>query len=425
MATREELYAAVWTEPLLTLAARYGVSGSYLARVCDSLRVPRPDRGYWAKKAAGRAPPHPALPKPLPGEPTNWEPGGSGPPVRRSMPREQPTRKTATERLKTHGLIQGAMGHFHNTRKVQDGSYLKPYKYNLVDITSTQATLARALAFANALFLALENKGHRVGLLDTLHDRLRRPAIDPMEPPFRRPGCTSYYGLWAPKRMTVVHVGEQQVGLSIVETSESVVMRYVGGHYVREADYAPSRARSRYQADPTWTTTRDVPTGRLRLDAYTPHARVDLAEHWLETASSLLIDRIPTIVAGIEAVVEKQSERVAQAELEMAEELRRLKAEWRQYEIKENKRKTEESFQQSRQQLDAVIRSWAEIKARSEFLENLERDIAGLPESERTPMQTRLALARELIGPTDPMPHFQAWKAPAERYTPKCFEEEE
>jgi hypothetical protein len=75
--------------------------------------------------------------------------------------------------------------------------------------------------------------------------------------------------------------------------------------------------------------------------------------------------------------------------------------------------------------MDAVIRSWAEIKARSEFLENLEQDIAGLPESEHTPMQTRLALAFELTGPNDPMPHFQAWEAPAERYTPKCFEEEE
>ena len=39
MVTREELFEAVWTEPMITLSSRYGVSGSYLARVCDSLNV--------------------------------------------------------------------------------------------------------------------------------------------------------------------------------------------------------------------------------------------------------------------------------------------------------------------------------------------------------------------------------------------------
>ena len=48
-----------------------------------------------------------------------------------------------------------------------------------------------------------------------------------------------------------------------------------------------------------------------------------------------------------------------------------------------------------------------------------------LTESERAPLEARLALARELIGPTDPMPHFRVWRAPAERYTPRHFEEEE
>lgn len=67
----------------------------------------------------------------------------------------------------------------------------------------------------------------------------------------------------------------------------------------------------------------------------------------------------------------------------------------------------------------------AEIKARSEFLGRLEQGIARLPESERASLEARLALARELVGPTDPMPHFRAWRAPAERYTPKRLDEDE
>jgi hypothetical protein len=39
----------VWSEPMLRVAARFGVSSSYMARVCTLLNVLRPERGYWAK----------------------------------------------------------------------------------------------------------------------------------------------------------------------------------------------------------------------------------------------------------------------------------------------------------------------------------------------------------------------------------------
>lgn len=76
MATREELYAAVWTETSPKLAERFQVSDSYLARVRDSLNVSRPDAGYWAKKDAGKAPPPPALSAARAGDPTEWKLGG-------------------------------------------------------------------------------------------------------------------------------------------------------------------------------------------------------------------------------------------------------------------------------------------------------------------------------------------------------------
>ena len=67
--TREELYELVWSTPMTKVAEKFEVSGSYLARVCTELRVPRPERGYWAKLAVGKAPQRPALPEPLPGDP--------------------------------------------------------------------------------------------------------------------------------------------------------------------------------------------------------------------------------------------------------------------------------------------------------------------------------------------------------------------
>jgi len=54
--SREALYGLIWSEPMLRVAARFGVSSSYMARVCTLLNVPRPERGYWSKLAVGKAP---------------------------------------------------------------------------------------------------------------------------------------------------------------------------------------------------------------------------------------------------------------------------------------------------------------------------------------------------------------------------------
>jgi len=52
--TREELYELVWSKPMTEVAKSLGVSGSYMARVCTHLSVPRPNLGYWAKHAVGK-----------------------------------------------------------------------------------------------------------------------------------------------------------------------------------------------------------------------------------------------------------------------------------------------------------------------------------------------------------------------------------
>jgi hypothetical protein len=52
---REALYEEVWAEPLTKVAARYGLSDNGLRKVCRALTVPVPERGYWAKVAAGQS----------------------------------------------------------------------------------------------------------------------------------------------------------------------------------------------------------------------------------------------------------------------------------------------------------------------------------------------------------------------------------
>jgi hypothetical protein len=67
--TRQELYDLVWTDAMRTVAAAYGVSDVWLKKVCAKGNIPTPDRGYWAKLAAGKSVIRAKLPARGPGMP--------------------------------------------------------------------------------------------------------------------------------------------------------------------------------------------------------------------------------------------------------------------------------------------------------------------------------------------------------------------
>jgi len=52
--SRKTLYDLVWSEPMKTLSARFGISDVALKKTCARAGIPTPDRGYWAKKDAGK-----------------------------------------------------------------------------------------------------------------------------------------------------------------------------------------------------------------------------------------------------------------------------------------------------------------------------------------------------------------------------------
>jgi hypothetical protein len=52
--SRQELYAEVWSTPMIKLAKKYGLSDVGLAKVCKRNNIPRPGNGYWAKVAHGK-----------------------------------------------------------------------------------------------------------------------------------------------------------------------------------------------------------------------------------------------------------------------------------------------------------------------------------------------------------------------------------
>ena len=425
--TRQELYDLVWSEPMLKVGARFDVSFSYMARVCTLLNVPRPERGYWAKLAVGKASPKPLLPDPLPGDPLVWSRDGSMPQPKAaprlpavlegvpSAPRKPRSPRFSSPVIGTHALIRSAKTHFESGRPVEDGNHLKPYKKLLVDVTASKTGLDKALGFANDLFNALESAGYRV-ILAPNGEQLRRGQIDELEAPRKRQG---YYhsNLWSPYRPTLVYVGTVAIGLAVIEMSEEVLMRYVSGKYIRDADYVAPKSSRHYQ-DHTWTTTKDLPCGRLRLVAYSPYWRASWQSTWQESKTSTLSRDIPRIVKAIEdaaiELVEKLKEADRQAEIARLERL----AEEEKRRQEEDRRHVQQSIKDSKAHLGEIIQTWGGVITVERFLNDVEDRAKMLPSDEGHRIMERLKLARDFLGTQNPLDFFMSWKTPSERYQP-------
>jgi hypothetical protein len=412
--TREALYDLVWSEPMIKVAAKCGVSGSYLARVCGRMNVPRSERGYWAKLAVGKAQTQVPLPEAQPGDELVWSRDGTHIYVTPALPkppgRMRRKRLIAPAAASEHPLVAGVKANFEAGGLSREAGYLKPAKRLLVDLVVTKTGLDRALAFANQLFLTLEANSHRV-MLSPKGQHFQREDVDERETPSK---TKRFNNLWSPYRETVVYIGTVAIGLTIIELSEEVEVRYVKGEYVRERDYVPPK-RNRYAFDHTWTTKKDLPTGRLCLQAYSPYHRAKWVTQWREKAPGDLDDKIKGIVKALEAATEGIARGVEEGARQAEIERREWEIQWANLKREQEERRIAEAIKASRQDLVEIIDRWAEVSRIAQFFSEAERRAADLGDEERLKLLERLRLARELIGSIDALEHFMAWRSPEER----------
>jgi hypothetical protein len=210
----------------------------------------------------------------------------------------------------------------------------------------------------------------------------------------------------------VVFIGTVAIGLTIYEQSENTEVRYLNGDYVPVGKLAPPK-RGGYGAA-SWTTHKELASGRLCLRASSPYHVAKWEQQWEETSGRTLVDMIPTIVRGLEAaapvLVELVKEGQARAEAARIE-WERKQAIWAR---EEAQRRRERQIVESREQLTKIIGVWAVAKAREDFFEDLQRRVGALPEGEQAEVRSRLSRARELLGGTDVFRRFAAWRAPDE-----------
>ncbi|WP_292933184.1 hypothetical protein [Noviherbaspirillum sp.] len=300
----------------------------------------------------------------------------------------------------------GAKSFFEIGRTSREVGYLKPAKRLLVDVVTTKASLEKALLFANLLFTSLEAKGHRV-VIATEAEHFRRADVDEREKSLR---TRHYSDLWSPGRPTVVYIGTVAIGLTLIETSEEVKVRYVKGKYIRESDYVPLKP-GRHVVDHTWTTTSDFATGRLCLQAYSPYGRAKWVRHWRESESR----QIPAIVKQLEEAAVEVARLVEEGERQAAIERERWEVEQAHRRQEEADRRAAKAVVESKQELTQIINDWAQWQNIELFLADVEQQAAALDPETRQEVLVRLEGARALLGVGNSIEKLKAWKRPEER----------
>jgi hypothetical protein len=234
--TREELYEQVWATPMRQLAKEYQMSDSGLAKICRKLNIPRPGRGYWMKKQAGRKVKQKPLPPAIPGTPTQhrfsrWHDPSMGlalgdEAVALLKRENDPSMAIEVPEVMDHPhpLVRRSAGLLKRHSRTQ--AVLRKERACL-DITASRAALERALRIADTLLKALEARGFKAEVT---------------EPVPYAPGRYGGPSSGRPSR-TGVHILGEFVEFEIVEgvniiKKEQEPVRYNSGYtYTPRAEY--------------------------------------------------------------------------------------------------------------------------------------------------------------------------------------------
>lgn len=416
MVSRSELYDRVWQEPMLKIAKEFGVSSSYLARVCTRLNVPRPKRGYWARIAAGQRAPKATLPEALPGDEISWNPGG-GPVAIQGAMEAKFEAATAAKRGASkaringpHDLVATAKPHFLAGNFSREGNYLRPAKRNLVDLVVTPASLDAALSLADELFNAFERKGYRV-ILAALNESVCRPEVDTRDAPTKQP---SYNNLWGPARKTVLYVNGTPIGLTIFEITAATAMRYKGdGVYVNEEDFVMPKGTHWEQFH--WRSIKDIPSGRLCLQAYSSYYTASWSRQWKERRPGDFLKKTAALVKEVIACEAEAAAVIATGKQRAEAEEIRWKAQQEEWRKEELQHKRAEAEKTSRDELETLLVRYERWDRLDRLIEAVTMQAADADDESRARLAMLVDAAKRIEGRRPTLEDFLAWKTPHER----------
>ncbi|MBW7934320.1 MAG: hypothetical protein H3C62_12105, partial [Gemmatimonadaceae bacterium] len=279
--TREELYELVWTEPMQTLAARFGISDVALKKRCVRMRIPTPHRGYWAKKAVGKSPKRPVLPKlpasvraadltavftgaPKPPDSAEDEAEATGPVADQERFEALPENHiTVPEVLADPHPVVATAVHLLRKSRTDAQHLLVPAGKKILDLSVSIGTADRAMGIYNALISALAARGWSLTV----------ESVTEQERTFYR---------------TMVTVRDERIPIAIEERIERTE---------RQPD-----PRAKY---PTYGKQWDYhTTGKLSLYMTLPYLTTRVRSRWSDGARHRLEDHLNDFIVGLVAAAE-------------------------------------------------------------------------------------------------------------------------
>jgi hypothetical protein len=309
-----------------------------------------------------------------------------------------------------HPLLKDVR-HFYLKSRDTGTGFLRPYKRMLVDVVTSERRLDGALEVANALLCALTFRGHRVSFGST-QPRMRRMEVNLREVPNKNRHPLT---VWEPDRSTVLYMGTLAVGLTLYEATEFVETVYVNGNFLPLRDLTAEQRR-RYSGPEHRTTTKELPSGRLCLQAYCPTSwRVSWVKRWKEEKEGKLLSMVPGIVRELEAVGPELTTHLDAALRKQQEEQRQWEEQRQRWKEEEERARLLKAHESARQELCAAIAAWDEARRIETYFAQVLLAAEALEGRERDVLLERVSQARALLGGSNPLESLSRWKAPLER----------
>lgn len=306
--TREALYDLVWSEPMQTIAARFGMSDVALKKRCVRMRIPTPHRGFWAKKAAGRSVRRPALPKlpasvpasalttvftGAPKPPPEEVEEATGPAADQARFEELPENRITVPEILTdpHPLVVTAV-HLLRKSRTNAQHVLVPSGKKMLALEVSLGTADRAMSIYDALIKALAARGFLVALESVTeeHQQVYR---------------------------TVATVRDERIPIAVEER-------------IDRTERTPDPKAKYPTVGKQWD---HIPTGRLSLYMMLPDVSTRMRSRWTDGSKHLiemhLNDFVVGLVAASEAIKQYRLEQDARERERQAEQKRREAAEQR------------------------------------------------------------------------------------------------
>jgi hypothetical protein len=267
--TRDELYKLVWTTPVVRLAKEFGLSDSGLAKACERLKVPRPGRGYWARRQHGRPARRVPLPKAEDVPPAiTITPEPRNEVERPSKPDEPAVIEVPEALTDPHRLVARTADSLRAAKPGKEG-LVAPRAKQTLDVRVAPERVDRAMRICDALIKAFQERGWSV--------RVEEPKRRERQP------HDSYYGYDSPPkpemtpRRTFAMIDGEAIGFAVYERVTRA-----------RRDLTPAEIK-RQESDPWWSPSSEwtyTPTGHLYLEISTttrdhrgPHKWFDRGKH--------------------------------------------------------------------------------------------------------------------------------------------------